>query len=323
MMIANGGTQIESFLSPEALRTIPQDQWKVKPMTAEILAELKPPAMPKLPEGVEAPSPAYAEVLSRALDREAAKGFPGGKTFQFPNIVHNSLMAPVFPMAVRGVLWYQGEHNSGDVNYDAKLKAMITDWRARLGQEDLPFIITQLCNWNLPKDGGFHVTREEQLHVSQTVPNTALVVTIDLANKEGDDFGSAQIHPKNKTDVGHRNALAARALVYGEKIVSSGPIYKAMKVENGKIRLTFDSVGSGLEAKGEKLVGFHIAGEDQKFVPAAATIEGRTVVVSAPQVASPVAVRYGFAQFVHPLCNLYNKEGLPASPFRTDNWSWK
>lgn len=158
------------------------------------------------------------------------------------------------------------------------------------------------------------------------MPNTALAVTIDLANKPGegghgsDGYGPADIHPIRKQQVGHRNALAARTLVYGEKIVSSGPVYKSCKQEEGKLRIVFDSIGSGLVAKGDRLLGFSIAGADRKFVPAAAVIDGDTVLAGASTVAAPVAARYGFKQFVNPLCNLYNREGLPASPFRTDDW---
>jgi sialate O-acetylesterase len=245
-------------------------------------------------------------------------GLDGNKDFQHPYAVFNGLVAPVFPMAVRGVIWFQGEHNGGDVHYEAKLKAMIADWRARFGNKDLPFIIGQLCN--LQATYGFAITRDAQFKVSQTEPNTALAVAIDLADRPGDGYGPSEIHFKNKQDVGHRMALAAKALVYGEKIVSSGPQYKSMKQEGDKIRLSFDSVGGGLDAKGGKLVGFAIAGEDQKFVGADAVIDGDTIVVSASTVPKPAAVRYAFATFV-PGCTLYNKDGLPASPFRTDDWS--
>jgi sialate O-acetylesterase len=320
MMIAHGGTPIESFISAEGLKPIPQEQWKVPPITPEVAATMPP--LPQVPDGIEAKTAAYVEVVARLTDREAAKGAPKGKAFQYANAAYNGLVAPVFPMAVRGVLWFQGENNAGDLHYAPKLKALIADWRSRFGQKDLPFIVAQLCNWRSPRgDAGFQFVREAQFQVAQSDPHAALAVTIDLADKEGDGYGPGEIHFKDKQDVGHRMALAARALAYDEKLVSSGPLYKSMKVENGKIRLSFDSVGSGLEAKGDKLAGFSIAGADRKFVPADAVIDGQTVVVSTPQVAAPLAVRYGFAQFVHPLCNLYNKDGLPASPFRTDDWT--
>ncbi len=155
------------------------------------------------------------------------------------------------------------------------------------------------------------------------MPKTGLAVTLDLCDKEGDGYGMGEIHPRRKLEVGQRMALAARAVAYGEKLVGSGPIYRSMKVEQNGIRLEFDSIGGGLGAPGGKLLGFQIAGSDQKFTDAEATIVGDSVVANAKAVPNPVAVRYGFAQFVLPVPNLYNKEGLPASPFRTDDWDIK
>ena len=143
-----------------------------------------------------------------------------------------------------------------------------------------------------------------------SVPNTGMAVAIDIGEKE--------IHPKNKQDVGKRLALWALAKTYGKNIVYSGPIYKSMKVDSNEAVLTFDHVGGGLMAKGDSLKGFAIAGADKKFVWANARIEGNTVVVSSDKVSVPAAVRYAWA--INPVCNLYNKEGLPATPFRTDTW---
>ncbi len=162
-----------------------------------------------------------------------------------------------------------------------------------------------------PTESAWAELREAQLLTLKTVPKTGMAVAIDIG--EAND-----IHPRNKQDVGKRLALAALAIAYGQKIVYSGPIYRSMRIEGNKIRIFFDHVGSGLVAKGEKLTGFAIAGEDRKFVWANAKIEGNTVVVWSEQVPKPVAVRYGWAD--NPDCNLYNKEGLPASPFRTDDW---
>ena len=318
MQAAAGASSIEAWMSAEALQKIPQGSLVRPPIAQMELDKVKVTPLPKLPEGV---ATAYAEVLV-SLNNNGESG-----AYNYAGACFNGIVAPIFPFALRGVLWYQGEHNSGDKLYAEKLKAFISDWRARARDPDLPFIITQLCNWATQEPGQrFQVTREAQLRVSQTVPNTALAVTIDLADKPGegghgtDGYGPGEIHPIRKREVGHRNALAARALVYGEKLVFSGPVYKSCKQENGKLRLAFDSVGGGLLAKGDKLVGFSVAGADRKFVPAEAAIEGGTVVLGAPAVAAPVAARYGFEQFVNPLCNLYNKEDLPASPFRTDDW---
>jgi sialate O-acetylesterase len=269
---------------------------------------------------VTAPTAAYAEAI-------AATNGPQHEAYNYVSAAFNSMVSPVFPYALRGVLWNQGEHNGSDLFYADKLKCLIADWRAKSRQENLPFIITQLCNWDVSlqknSPSRFQWTRDAQLLVSRTVRNTALVVTIDLADKQGEPgfvYGPAEIHPHRKQEVGHRNALAARALVYGEKIVSSGPVLKSCTQEGGKLRLVFDSVGGGLVAKGDKLLGFTVAGADRKFVPAEAAIDGDAVVLTSPAVAAPVAARYGFEQFVNPLCNLYNKDDLPASPFRTDDW---
>jgi sialate O-acetylesterase len=319
MQVAHGGTAIEAWMSAEALQKIPQDRWVIQPLAQMEHDKAKITPRPKLPDGVTAPTAAYAEAITAANGEQH-------QAYNYAGACFNSMVAPIFPVALRGVLWNQGEHNGSDRFYAEKLKGLIADWRARSHQEDLPFIITQLCNWQTGPQSHFQWVREAQLQVSREVPNTALAVTIDLADKPGegghgtDGYGPGEIHPIRKQEVGHRNALAARALVYGEKIVFSGPVFKACKPENGKLRLTFDSVGGGLIAKGGKLVGFSIAGEDRKFAPAEATIEGDAVVLSAPGVAAPVAARYGFEQFVNPVCNLYNKEELPASPFRTDDW---
>jgi len=317
MQIAHGGTAIEAWMSAEAVRQIPTNKWVIPPIARMAIDKVKIAPLPKLQDGQPA---AYAEVLATANGE-------GHGTFNYASACFNSMIAPIIPLGLCGVLWNQGEHNSGDGLYAEKLTALIADWRARFHDPDLPFIITQLCNWQTQEPGqAFQITRECQLHVSRTVPHTALAVTIDLADKPGegghgtDGYGPGEIHPKRKLEVGHRNALAARAIAYGEKIVSSGPIYRSCQPEGGKLRIAFDSVGGGLVAKGGKLLGFKIAGADRRFVPAEAVIDGGTVVLSAAAIAAPVAARYGFEQFVSPPCNLYNQEELPASPFRTDDW---
>ena len=193
-----------------------------------------------------------------------------------------------------------------------------------------PVYIVQLPNFDKPTDDPagdgvekWPTTREQQLKCLQ-IPKTGLAVTIDVGD-------AADLHPPNKGDMGERLALWALAKDYGKRIVYSGPLYKSMQIADGKIRLVFESVGSGLmagrkegrnptvEDKGAKLKRFAIAGEDKRWVWADAVIDGATVVVSSPEVARPVAVRYAFSMNPEG-CNLYNKEGLPASPFRTDNW---
>jgi len=233
-----------------------------------------------------------------------------------PTGLFNAMVAPLIPYAIRGVIWYQGESNVARAYQYRKLfPALINSWRKAWGQGDFPFLFVQLANYlerrQEPTESAWAELREAQLLTLKTVPNTGMAVAIDIG--EAND-----IHPRNKQDVGKRLALAALAIAYGQKIVYSGPIYRSMKIEGNKIRLFFDHVGSGLVAKGDKLVGFAIAGKDRKFVWANAKIEGNTVVVWNEQVPEPVAVRYAWAD--NPECNLYNKEGLPASPFRTDDW---
>jgi sialate O-acetylesterase len=196
------------------------------------------------------------------------------------------------------------------------MATLIRDWRARFGVGDFPFLIVQLANFmtrrDVPVDSEWARLREAQLYVSENVPHSGLAVTIDIGDAK-------DIHPKDKQDVGNRLALEALRVAYGKKIESSGPIYRAMKVEGEAIRLSFDHTDGGLMIKdGDRLTGFAIAGEDRRFVWAEAVIKGKEVVVSSPEVKKPVAVRYAWAD--NPACNLYNREGLPASPFRTDDW---
>ena len=233
-----------------------------------------------------------------------------------PSGLYNGMLHPLIPYAIRGAIWYQGESNAGRAyQYRELFSAMITDWRKNWGQGDLPFLFVQLANFlpapAEPADSAWAELREAQL-MALSLPKTGMAVIIDIG--EAND-----IHPKNKQDVGKRLALAARAVAYGQKIVYSGPIYKSMAVEGSKIRLRFDHVGGGLVARGGALKRFAIAGSDRKFVWAEARIDGETVVVYSDKVAKPVAVRYAWADNPEG-CNLYNKAGLPASPFRTDTW---
>jgi len=263
--------------------------------------------------------------------------------------LYNGMIAPLQPFNIRGVIWYQGEANvsrAGD--YQSLFSAMIRGWRREWGQGDFPFLFVQLAPFkNIvdqpPLRSEWAELREAQLRTSLTVPQTGMAVITDWGHEN-------DIHVKQKRPVGERLALIARALVYGEKVTYSGPAYSGMKVRDNQAVLSFTHVGSGLAAKSlvlEDLVqdarsgakggalhvatneasaakiplqGFSIAGEDRKFVNAQAEIRGDTVVVSSPQVDKPVAVRFGWADY--PTGNLFNMEGLPASPFRTDDWDF-
>ena len=234
-----------------------------------------------------------------------------------PTALYNAMVAPAIDYTLKGILWYQGESNAGNpAEYKKLLPALITDWRNKWRQSNLPFLYVQLPNFMeanyLPSESNWALMREAALQ-NLSVPNTAMAVTIDLG--EWND-----IHPDNKKDVGERLALAAQKLIYNDKkVVSSGPLYKSANMEGNKITLNFTHVGSGLIAKdGEALSWFAIAGVDKKFVWAQAKIEGDKVVVWSDEVPEPKYVRYAWADNPDG-ANLYNKEGLPASPFRTDS----
>ncbi len=223
-----------------------------------------------------------------------------------PTVLHNGMIAPLLPYAIRGVIWYQGEANVGrERQYRSLFPAMIADWRRAWGQGEFPFLFVQIA----PYSGMTPEIREAQLLTAKTVKNTAMTVTIDCGDAN-------DIHPADKQPVGARLALAARALAYGEKLEYSGPVFESMETQGAATILRFTHSGGGLVAKDGELKGFTIAGADEVFHPAKAEIRGDTVVVSADGVSEPLAVRYAWANV--PEGNLYNRAGLPASPFRTD-----
>ena len=240
-----------------------------------------------------------------------------------PAALYNAMIAPLTNYAIKGVLWYQGEGNTGrPAEYQERLTAMIDDWRNRWQLGNFPFLFVQLPNFGdmqyLPSESAWARLRDEQLK-TLSVPNTAMAVTIDLGHWN-------ELHPGRKKEIGERLALAAMKVSYGEKnIVSSGPLYQSTKIEGNKIIIDFSDMGSGLITNdGEEPCEFAIAGADKKFVWAKAKIvhgtpsgEGDHVIVWNENVPDPLYVRYAWADCpVNP--NLYNKEGLPASPFRTD-----
>jgi sialate O-acetylesterase len=232
-----------------------------------------------------------------------------------PTGLYNAMVAPAINYTIKGFLWYQGEANSGRAEEYAKLQpAQIIDWRNKWKQGDLPFFYAQLPGFMdysyLPSESNWAMLRESQMR-SLSVTNTAMAVTIDLG--EWND-----IHPDRKKEVGERLALAALKIVYGENIVHSGPIYQSATVNGNKITINFTNTGSGLITNdGEELAEFAIAGADKKFVWAKAKIEGDKVIVWNDTIKEPMYVRYAWADDpVNP--NLFNKECLPASPFRTD-----
>jgi sialate O-acetylesterase len=235
-----------------------------------------------------------------------------------PNVacaLYNGMIHPIQPYAIAGAIWYQGESNAGRaLQYRTLFPLTIQSWRDTWGQGDFPFLFVQLAPFMKiepePKDSAWAELREAQTMTSQKVKNSAQAVITDVGAEN-------DIHPKQKEPVGHRLALAALALAYDKKVDYQGPEFESMKVDGNKAVLTFKHLGGGLVCKGDKLTGFAIAGEDKKFVNADAVIQDDKIIVSSPKVDKPVAVRFGWANY--PVVNLWNKAGLPASPFRTDS----
>lgn len=239
---------------------------------------------------------------------------PPGLNQNHPSVLYNGMIAPLLPYTIRGATWYQGESNTKRASrYQSLLTSMIGNWRADWRVGDFPFLIVQLAPYMAidpePRDSDWALLREAQDRVSRQVPKAGLIVITDV----GDEH---DIHPTQKKPVGERLALAARKLAYSEKIVASGPTFRAATVDGRKVRVSFDNVGGGLVVRGDRLTGFAIAGRDQKFVNAEASIEDNQVTVSSPKVAAPAYVRFGWANY--PQVNLWNENGLPAVPFRSD-----
>ncbi len=257
----------------------------------------------------------YPKIIQETgLVYPSGKKSPKGMNQRNPSVLYNGMIHPLVPFAFRGVIWYQGESNvKKPVQYRTLFPAMIQDWRNRWAIGEFPFYFVQIAPFkynNIPVSVAF--LREAQM-MALSVPNTGMVVTMDIGQVD-------KIHPKKKKPVGERLALLALAKDYGKTgLVYSGPLYKSHQIEGRTIRLTFDHVGGGLATlEGKALTHFTIAGKDKNFVEAKAVIDGNTVVVSSEQIAKPAAVRFGWGNA--DMTNLANKEGLPASSFRTDNW---
>ncbi|MES2648971.1 MAG: sialate O-acetylesterase [Bacteroidota bacterium] len=257
--------------------------------------------------------------VGEVYERRDRSGFGGGISAQNqPAALYNAMVAPVTNFNIKGFVWYQGESNAGSPGqYEALQKALIADWRNKWRDDKLPFVYVQLPNFMdvnyTPEESNWALLREAQLN-ALSASNTAMAVAIDLG--EWND-----IHPDNKKGVGERLALAARKIAYGESIVYSGPVYKSSAIEGNKIILSFEHTGSGMITNdGEAPGAFAIAGADKKFVWANAKLEGDKVIIWSDTIPSPMYTRYAWADNPDG-ANLYNKEGLPATPFRTDNAS--
>lgn len=234
----------------------------------------------------------------------------------YPDILFNTMINPLIPYGIKGVIWYQGEANdTAAYDYRKLFPMMITDWRQRWRQGNIPFLYVQLPNYMktkpLPSESAWAELREAQT-MTLSQPNTGMACIIDIGDANN-------IHPTNKQEVGRRLALLAEKKVYGKNVVASGPMYKSYVIKGDSIIINFTDTGSGLATNDNApLKGFAIAGKDKKFYWAAARIEGDKVIVSSDKVNAPVAIRYAWAD--NPVCNLVNKEGLPTVPFRTDTW---
>jgi sialate O-acetylesterase len=309
-----GGTPIESWIAEDSQAKVPElknlveaqakaaaaiDDATMKANYEKQLARWKTQAEKAKKDGTKAP-----RRPADPLESIRRKGNSGG--------LFNGKIAPLIPYAVRGVIWYQGEANSAPGKgpyYQYQLPLLVNDWRARWGEE-LPFAWVQLPNFGREGEG-WSLVREAMLK-TLNLPKTGMAITVDIGETK-------DIHPKNKQDVGRRLALWALGDVYGKTVpATSGPLPTEHEVKGDSITVTFLHADGGLVAKGGEVKGFIIAGEDQQWKPAQARIVGKTVVVSSSEVSKPVAVRYAWS--ADPDCNLFNEAGLPASPFRTDEW---
>ena len=237
----------------------------------------------------------------------------------FPTLLYNAMINPLIPYTIRGALWYQGESNAGRAfQYRKAFPLMINDWRKRWGQGDFPFYFVQLATFNANNGNSNAGSSWAELREAQaqtlSLPNTGMAVTTDIGDPK-------DIHPRNKQDVGHRLAVLALRDIFQKDIVAGGPVYAGMKKDAGKIIVNFSNTGSGLKVNDKYgyVKGFEIAGADKKFYYAQAHLEGNNVVVYHKDVRDPVAVRFGWSDDATD-CNLFNNEGFPASPFRTDDW---
>ena len=310
-----GGTPVEAWTSADALAAVPT----LKPVTdAWLPRTAKPWDEAQAMAGHEKQMAAWKEAVKKAKaagktpPRTPKKPVDPRLDPHHPANLFNGMIAPLIPYAIKGAVWYQGESNANDLTaalYGLQLETLIADWRKRWGCE-FPFAWVQLPNFR-SSDRNWPLVREGMLHTLK-VPKTGMATTMGIGE-------TADIHPKNKQDVGHRLAFWALGAVYGQTVASiSGPLFAGSQVKGSEVVCTFTHADGGLVAKDGELKGFVIAGADQKWVPAQAKIAGSAVVVSSPEVKAPVAVRYAWA--ADPECNLFNGAGLPASPFRTDTY---
>jgi sialate O-acetylesterase len=307
---AFGASCAQAWVSKQVLESDPRLQPIMDGFAAQVAAFKSAAAAPAPTADNPPPAPATPGPAGAPRGRRGGgRGSPFSNQHN-PYVLWNGMIQPIQPYAIRGVLWYQGESiTEGLQLYPVVMEHVITSWRQQWAQGDFPFYFVQLAaqdaNSNRPE------VREAQA-LALKVPNTAMAVAMDIGEK-------TNVHPKNKQVLSERLARIARAKVYGEKIEYSGPMYDSFKVEGSSIRVRFTHVGGGLVAKGGDLKWFQIAGADRNFVDAVAKIDGNTIVVTAPGVPLPLAVRYAWHRWPEG-ANLYNADGLPAPQFRSDDW---
>jgi sialate O-acetylesterase len=315
-----GGTPAESWASRDALESYES----LKPLLERWDTQVKAFNPEKAKADLDAavakwkPLADAAKAAGKPVPQQPRPAGDPATNAHRPANLYNAMIAPLLPLSIKGAIWYQGESNVGRAyQYRTIFSAMIKDWRKRFDQGDFPFLFVQIAPYNYNRSPEADKTPcaelwEAQSFTLDTVPNTGMAVTTDIGNV-------MDIHPKNKQEVGRRLALWALAKTYGKAdLVYSGPLYKSAKVEGGSIRLAFNHSKGLKAADGKALSHFTVCGEDKKFVPAEARIEGDEIVVKAGEVTKPVAVRFAWREDAEP--NLVNGAGLPASPFRTDSF---
>ncbi len=306
-----GGTRVEAWMDPAALKSDPTFE-SVASGWAKTLAAYPAAKAKQLTDlAVWKTEAAAAKAAGQPFTKKAPAEPQGAGHQATPSGLNNGMIAPLVPYALRGAIWYQGESNAGKAaEYRALFSAMITGWRTQFAQGDFPFYWVQLANYQSPTDTTWAFLREAQTQ-TLSLPATGQAVTVDIGNV-------TDIHPRNKKDVGRRLARLALARTYDQKIVASGPVFAKAEPAGAGLRVSFTEVNGGLIAPLNALVGFELAGEDKVFKPATAKIEKDTVMVTSGDVPVPMAVRYAWRNA--PLAGLFNVEGLPAAPFRSDTW---
>ena len=315
-----GGTPVEAWMNPDAYKAVPAEGGRVIDQWAAVLKDYprkKAQWDQKVAAWEKKRDAAQAAGTPFTVRRPEDPAGPGHKNT--PSGLYNGMINPLVPYAIRGAIWYQGEANtSRHADYHALFSAMITGWRAQFGQGDFPFYWVQLANHSRLQPEGdprrigtnWAFLREAQTK-TLALPNTGQAVTIDIGDR-GD------VHPRNKRDVGRRLARVALNRTYKQKIADSGPVMKTAERDGAGFKVTFTEVSDGLISPLNELSGFELAGEDKVFKPARAHIDGESVIVTSAEVAEPVAVRYAWSDA--PVAGLFNTQGLPAVPFRSDNW---